>query len=140
MPTKSLNPDLREKRAELKLLLIGLLGNRCEHPSCPNLFVTNPALHECLVPFGGIQGVSNPELDKLLALHIANVMILCNEPCHLNFKPGVETALEVLKNRLPGFYKGFGFNTADDAILDFQNKLAEMQQKGVLKTRLRSFV
>lgn len=140
MPTKSLNPDLREKRAELKLLLIGLLGNRCEHPSCPNLFVMNPALHECLVPFDKIQKVSNPELDKLLALHIANIMILCNEPCHLNFKPSVETALEILKNRLPGFYKGFGFNTADDAILDFQNKLAEMQQKGILKTRLRSFI
>lgn len=140
MPTKSLKPSLRERRAELKLLLIGLLGNRCEHPSCPNLFVMNPALHECLVPFDKIQKVSNQELDELLALHIANVMLLCNEPCHLNFKPGTEETLSILRSRLPGFYKGFGFPTADVAILDFQNRLNEMQEKGVLKTRLGSFV
>lgn len=140
MPTKTLKPVLQQQRGELKILLIGLLGNRCEHPNCPNIFVRNPNLHECLVPFNAIKGIDNFEVDSLIALHIANVMLLCNQPCHLNFKPGIAETVEILRKRLKGFYKGFGFQDADDAILDFQDKLDGLYRKGLVKTEFGKFL
>lgn len=139
MPTRKLSDEIQEDRRRLLGVFLSLLGNCCEHSGCPHIFIANPNLHECLVPFNSISNVQSDDLDRLLGLHVANILLLCNSPCHLNRKPGPADSIQALKKRPRGFYEFFGFADFHDALRDFRCRLDSFYESGILKIRIGNF-